>query len=814
MKLISLSERTGPSLTLADLTSRGVYGLKPRFQDLLRPAARRLAGNGITANEVTIATALASVAIGAAVAANAHSPAVFLLLPPFLLVRMALNALDGMLAREFAQKSNVGVYLNELGDLVSDSFCYLPFAFVPGVAPLWIASIIALALIAEAAGMLGHAVHAGRRNDGPMGKSDRALAFALVAFWIGIGAPITTALTLFFGLAMVLLLAVTVVNRVSHALAEVEEQAPPKVAAVTGIGRPQQHRDFETHDGSSLFYRYWPACGPTCDGAIVLLHRGHEHSGRLAYLADELQLPSFAVFAWDARGHGQSATQQNKEPELGTFIKDLDCFVAHIAREYSIPIENIVIVSQSIGSVLAAAWVHDFAPRIRGMVLTAPAFKVKLYVPFARVALRWIYRLFGDFHVNSYVRPTVLTHDPERIASYKADPYITRPISVRVLLGLYGTSDRIVRDAQAIRVPTQLLISPNDWVVHTKPQLDFFDRLGSPIKEKHTFAGFYHDVLGEKDRALAIGKVREFILRTFETAPAAPRPEDLSSATRAEFDALCRPLPMLSGKRLGYAAARLAMRTGGRLSRGIRIGLATGFDSGSSLDYVYRNRASGFTPLGMFIDRCYLDSTGWRGIRRRKRNVVRALLYAIAELRRRGTPIRILDIAAGQGRYVLDALDKSAPYVEDVLLRDNTEQNVLLGSRLARERNFGDLVRFELGDAFDRDSLARITPQATLGVVSGLYELFPDNQPVRASLAGMADAIVPGGFLVYTGQPLHPQLELIARTLPNREQRPWIMRRRTQAELDQLVAEAGFRKIEQWIDDDGIFSVSVAQRSA
>jgi alpha-beta hydrolase superfamily lysophospholipase/phosphatidylglycerophosphate synthase/SAM-dependent methyltransferase len=815
MKLISLPNRTSGVIgAIPDLASRGVYGLKPRFQDLLRPIARQLAAAGITPNQVTITTCIASIAVGIVVAANAQSPAVFLLLPPFLLLRMALNALDGMLAREFERKSDLGLYLNELGDLISDAFCYLPFAFVPAISPLWIGAVIVLALVAEAAGILGPAVHASRRNDGPMGKSDRALAFSLLALWIGFGGPINNNIGAFFSIAMILLLGVTITNRVNHGLAELQEQARTPQAFVPPEPREVEHRYFETHDGSRLFYRYWPACGAVPEGAIVLLHRGHEHGGRLAYLADELNLPAFSVFAWDARGHGQSVVQRNREPALGTFVKDLDCFIAHIAREYGIRVENIAIVSQSIGSVLAAAWVHDFAPPIRCMVLTAPAFKVKLYVPFARQALRWIYRLIGDFHVNSYVRPTVLTHDPERITSYRADPLIRRPISVRVLLGLYGTSDRIVHDAQAIRVPTQLLMSLNDWVVHENPQLEFFDRLGSPIKEKHTFAGFYHDVLGEKDRARALVKVRDFIVRAFMNEPRATREAELVSATQAEFDALCRPLPLLSPKRVGYALTRVAMRTGGRLARGIRIGLATGFDSGSSLDYVYLNQPSGFTYLGKFIDRRYLESTGWSGIRTRKENVIRAIRRSIAELRKHGLPVRILDIAAGHGRYIFEALEQVAPYVESVLLRDNSEENVLLGSRLARERNLGDVVRFALGDAFDRDSLACITPQPTLAVVSGLYELFPDNEPVRTSLAGLADAIMPGGLLVYTGQPLHPQLELIARTLPNREHRPWIMRRRTQAELDQLVADAGFYKVEQWIDDDGIFSVSIARRSA
>src|SRR5213078_4473454 len=116
-------------------------------------------------------------------------------------------------------------------------------------------------------------------------------------------------------------------------------------------------------------------------------------------------------------------------------------------------------------------------------------------------------------------------------------------------------------------------------------------------------------------------------------------------------------------------------------------------------------------------------------------------------------------------------------------------------------------ARFERGDAFDRQSLVEIRPKPTLGVVSGLYELFPDNGLVRRSLAGLADAIEPGGYLVYTGQPWHPQLEMIARVLSShRDGKPWIMRRRTQDEMDQLVGSAGFRKVEQLTDDWGIFT--------
>src|SRR5205085_4629706 len=140
--------------------------------------------------------------------------------------------------------------------------------------------------------------------------------------------------------------------------------------------------------------------------------------------------------------------------------------------------------------------------------------------------------------------------------------------------------------------------------------------------------------------------------------------------------------------------------------------------------------------------------------------------------------------------------------------------NVRQGQELIQAKRLPAPVRFESGDAFDRQSLASIRPSPTLGVVAGLYELFPENGPVRESLAGLAAAIEPGGYLIYTGQPWHPQLETIARTLPShRDHKPWVMRRSTQADIDQLVEGAGFRKTEQLADDWGIFTVSMAQRT-
>ncbi len=571
---------------------------------------------------------------------------------------------------------------------------------------------------------------------------------------------------------------------------------------------------FATHDDVALFYRHWPAAAEA-RGAIVLIHRGHEHSGRMAHLADELGLPDFDVFAYDMRGHGRSPGVRGDSPSVSHSVRDVQTFVGHIAAAHGVNVTDIVIVAQSVGAVLASTWAHDYAPKIRGLVLASPAFKVKLYVPFARPGLALMRKLRGNFFVNSYVKAKFLTHDPARIASYDSDPLISRPISVNVLLGLYEAADRVVADAAAITLPVQLLISGSDWVVHHAPQHRFFERLTNPRKEQHVLPGFFHDTLGERDRKLATDNIRSFVHGLFDNPPASVLLRDAhrTGFTADESRALGKPLPWYTPRGAYWAMTRASLKLGGLLSRGIALGHSTGFDSGSTLDYVYRNQAQGAPLIGTMIDRTYLDSIGWRGIRVRKTHVEELLRKAFAHVHARGLPLRVMDVAAGHGRYVLDAIAASDIKPESILLRDYSEINVRDGRALITERGLYSIAQFVRGDAFDRDDLSHVSPQPTVAVVSGLYELFPDNDQVATSLAGIAAAVPPGGCLVYTGQPWHPQLELIARALTSHRQgQAWVMRRRTQAEMDQLVEAAGFRKIDQRIDAFGIFTVSLAVR--
>jgi CDP-diacylglycerol--glycerol-3-phosphate 3-phosphatidyltransferase len=195
-----------------------LYTLKPRFQALLRPLVARLDAAGISPNQLTVAAAAGSVGIGLIMAANGFARWVFLLLPVWLGIRLAMNAMDGMLAREFGHESRLGAYLNELADVVSDAALYAPFAAL-AFGPFWTGLVILLAVMAELAGALGATAGASRRYDGPMGKSDRAVVFGALGAWVGLGGPLPA----WSGLAMLvvaLLLVLTIVNRVRAGLAE------------------------------------------------------------------------------------------------------------------------------------------------------------------------------------------------------------------------------------------------------------------------------------------------------------------------------------------------------------------------------------------------------------------------------------------------------------------------------------------------------------------------------------------------------------------------------------------------------------------
>ena len=569
---------------------------------------------------------------------------------------------------------------------------------------------------------------------------------------------------------------------------------------------------FETFDGVSLVYRAWRP-EQISERAIVLIHRGHEHSGRLRAVAEYFVRKGYTCFAYDSRGHGESPGPRGYCDDFSQLVKDLDVFVSYVTDKYSFDSSNVTILANSVGSVVASTWIHDYAPAVRGMVLVAPAFNIKLYVPFALAGLKIMQLFKRPIFIKSYVKSRLLTHDVEEQKKYDTDPLITKDIAANVLLSLFSTAKRVVQDAGVIETPTLILSAGSDWVVHLKDQKRFFDNLSSKNKEMVVYPGFYHGVLYEKERDVALTKISDFLddLYARESDRPSLLDQDTQGYTKNEYDVLNGRRSFI--KKGFYGLAKLNMATIGRLGRGISIGEQYGYDSGLSLDHVYKNKAEGVTFVGRMMDRMYLDAVGWKGIRVRKQHLQKMIDEAVDELLSANKPVRILDIASGPGRYLLEKAVKLQGKDVEIVLCDNAEANVVEGKKIADGLGCTN-VTFRLHDAFDADGYAELAIKPNLIIISGLYELFSDNTMVLRSISGIRSIAADDCSIVYTGQPWHPQLEFIAYTLTNRLGKPWIMRRRSQAELDQLFQHEGFKKQDMEIDTWGIFTVSRAKFTA
>jgi SAM-dependent methyltransferase len=228
------------------------------------------------------------------------------------------------------------------------------------------------------------------------------------------------------------------------------------------------------------------------------------------------------------------------------------------------------------------------------------------------------------------------------------------------------------------------------------------------------------------------------------------------------------------------------------------------------LEYVYRNHPSGITWLGRAIDRLYLNSQGWAGIRQRGEILKALLRQVIQENLDRGTTTYLLDVACGGGRYDLEVLLDFPPEAVKAVLRDYKAENVEKAKELAT--HLGVSATIEQGDAFNDEDLNRVSPPPNLIVVSGLQEILPDNELIRHHFYQLQRILQPGGTLILTIQPYHPQLEFIARVLNSHTGKPWVMRLRSLKLTQEWAASAGFQDFQVQMDEFGIFGVVKARR--
>ena len=567
---------------------------------------------------------------------------------------------------------------------------------------------------------------------------------------------------------------------------------------------------FRTTDGLILFYRYKEPAQKT-NNTLLFLHRGHEHSARIIPFADSISEDNTWCFGLDLRGHGHSEGERAWAENFNVWVKDLNSFTGHIKHKFGLATKDSILVANSVGSVIALSWILNYGPNLKGCILGAPAFSIKLYIPLALPALRLASKFSDKLFVTSYVRSHLLTRDTAEARAYDSDTLITKKIGVNILVTLFDTVNNCFKRLKDFETPVLLFTAENDYIVDNKLHKTFINEISSLKKQHILLSNFRHAIFHEKDQHKLISSCRQFIDKQFQDMemhlPAViPEPR---AHTVSEHQKLTQKGSSI--EQLYYGSYRFLLKSIGKLSNGISLGLEYGFDSGISLDYVYCNQSTGKNTLGKILDRVYLNSTGWRGIRSRKKNLKSTLSGILKLLNNRDIKPVVLDIASGPGRYLFE-IQKEVDFPVKLLLNDSDSHSLNHARKIAKEFNSTD-ASFTNRNAFTINAdLPENNQQPNIIIVSGLFELYDSNQQVHQLIKQLYKLIRNEGYLIYTGQPWHPQLKIIGRVLNNRNGKRWIMRRRIQHEMDMLVESTGFSKLNTASDDHGIFTVSCAQK--
>ena len=558
---------------------------------------------------------------------------------------------------------------------------------------------------------------------------------------------------------------------------------------------------FKSHEGEELFFYEWNY--KPNQKTLIVIHRGHEYGERLQEFATHPLFASYNIFAFDMRGHGH--TKAAVSPAFMDSVRDLDTFAKFLGQRYGVREEDIFVVANSIGGVIVSAWAHDFSPCIAGMALLAPAFEINLIVPFAKQAIELMLKVNPKLIVKSYVKSKMLTRDPEQQRAYDTDRFITRSINGKLLIDLANAGKRLVEDAAAITTPTLVLSAEKDFVVINRQQKQFYVNLSSETKEFITLEGFHHGILFEQGREEVYKILQRFIQKAFSTPlPTPTLAPDLF--TQKEFETMQYEL-IPNGERWCYRFEKWALGKFGHLSEGMTVGLTHGFDSGASMDYIYKNTPQGKWGVGRWMDKSYLNAIGWRGVRIRKGHLLQQVEKAIQALQAQGKKVKILDIAGGVGNYLFDIKERH-PEVE-IVINEFLPTNIQKGEQIIKERGYQH-IRFTNYSCFEADTYRKLDYAPNITIISGIFELFGDNALATEAIKGVV-AISDNGYIVYTGQPWLPQLKTIAFVLKSHQEKDWVMRRRSQRELDGLFALQGVKKESMLIDDFGIFTVSLAE---
>lgn len=560
---------------------------------------------------------------------------------------------------------------------------------------------------------------------------------------------------------------------------------------------------FTSFDEKNIFYRSWNY--EKNKKAIVVIHRGHEHSERLDDFANNERFRSYSIFSYDLRGHGY--TEIESSPVFMDYVKDLEYFIRHIKNEYQLDEKNIFIIANSIGGVIATTWVNYYTPKISGMALLAPAFKIRLYVPLAKEFISLMVKIYNKAKVPSYVKAKVLTHDKNEQKKYNEDKLITKDINAKLLLGVLKYGERMVRKASTISIPMIIFSAEKDYVVGNKGQKIFYTNLSSELKEFVTLKNTYHGIIFEENRDEVFAKMENFIRKSFDSKVSEINILPNVDSVREYNSIIVKNISII--EKIFFGIQKKSLNKLGWLSGGMDIGLTHGFDSGPSLNYIYKNKVNGKFLIGKLLDRFYLNQTGWKGIRERKKNLLSLVKERILSSSK--MDMKILDVAGGVGNYLFD-IKEEFPDVE-IVINEIKMKNIQMGEKIIKNKQWKN-IRFTNFDCFNMENYKKMEFIPDIVIISGIFELFGDNKMLDQTIKGISQILSLGGSIIYTGQPEHPQLKQIAFVLNNHRSNDWIMRIRSQQELDNIFLHNGYDKKEILVDNEGIFTVSLVKRSS
>ncbi|MBP7216350.1 MAG: class I SAM-dependent methyltransferase family protein [Candidatus Omnitrophica bacterium] len=264
-------------------------------------------------------------------------------------------------------------------------------------------------------------------------------------------------------------------------------------------------------------------------------------------------------------------------------------------------------------------------------------------------------------------------------------------------------------------------------------------------------------------------------------------------------------------KRLTVLCTTLLIRTIGRLSTGISMSFQYGFISGMMLDYIYENKPHGKLIIGKWIDRAFLNNVGWQAIRQRKENLKQYLKQAITENRQRNEKTVILDIASGPAKYLLEVMVEMGEHDLFAICQDIDERWLIFGQQQANACGIRN-IRFEKGDAFNKELLAKTSPKPSIVVSSGFYDWIVDDELVKRSFRYCYHIVAEGGVIVFTNQAGHKQMELVSEAFVDFNKEPLRMKVRSPEVINGWARDVGFKDLVTSIDQWGLYSVSKGRK--